>query len=220
MQENLNDGTLVRLGDKEISWVDSNCKKNIWLNNKTFSPVLSSISLAAAQVLLSLLTFSIFYQWPKKSGQWTNWCAQYKAKQTKNKKQGADIFNKLDPNSDFLSSIARYTCMYFVAGSLTICKCDFIIHLLQCLHWIKFLPLRIFINNFCGVVWGEGVRLQWHPGMFGGHEGGGQLTSSADQFTSFYSCYWNRKAVQNRHSNDCNCCTMSLFIERSLWSSI
>ena len=72
MQENLNDGTLVRLGDKEISWVDSNCKKNIWLNNKTFSPVLSSISLAAAQVLLSLLTFSIFYQWPKKSGQWTN----------------------------------------------------------------------------------------------------------------------------------------------------
>ena len=65
MQENLNDGTLVRLGDKEISWVDSNCKKNIWLNNKTFSPVLSSISLAAAQVLLSLLTFSIFYQWLK-----------------------------------------------------------------------------------------------------------------------------------------------------------
>ena len=30
----------------------------------------------------------------------------------------------------------------------------------------------IFINNLCNVVWGEGVRLQWHPGMFGGHEGG------------------------------------------------
>ena len=31
----------------------------------------------------------------------------------------------------------------------------------------------IFINNLCSVVqWGEWVRLQWHPGMFGGHEEG------------------------------------------------
>ena len=97
--------------------------------------------------------------------------------------------------------------MYFVTGSSPSAfahTCNVIIHPVA----NQILALPIFVNNLGSVVRGEGVRQEWHPGMFGGHEGG--EGSWPHQWSTSLESQANETEKQHKANIDCKC-SHSLF---------